>query len=69
MFKSLSANDQTLRVAYLFQSESRTLVSLCALNQGQQLAVAVGFKQWPKLKSSDGLLIFPEFKNGKNQFS
>lgn len=37
------------------------LTGLCALNQGRQLDVAVGFKQRPKSKSSDGLLIFPDF--------
>lgn len=37
-----------------------TFTSPCALNQGRQLAVAVGFKQRPKSTSSDGLLTFPE---------
>lgn len=75
VFKPLSTNDPTLCVSYLFSKSSMhtryTFVvtalfprSLCALNQGQQLAVAVGFKQRPKLNSSDGLLIFPD-KMGK----
>ena len=63
---------KTLHVRYTFRYLPNLTCSslrLSALNQGQQFVVAVGFRQRLKSNSSHGLLTFPNYENGKNQFS